>query len=123
MQIPILSFGFINALPPDANLLIDVRFLPNPYYIPELKDLDGRDPQVQQFVLNTPEAMGFLEKYFSLIEYLIPFYENEGRPELTLAVGCTGGKHRSVVIAEEIRTYLKGLGRSATLSHRDMEID
>ncbi len=122
MHITILSFGFKHGLPLESDLVIDVRFIQNPYYNPELKNLDGKDARVRQFVLNTHEAKAFLEKYFSLLEYLIPLYEKEGKLNLTLAVGCTGGRHRSVVIAEEIFAYLKGLGRATTLSHRDIGI-
>ncbi len=122
MHVTILSFGFKHGLPSEANLLIDVRFISNPYYISELKDLDGKDARVQEFVLNTPEAKAFLEKYFSLIEYLIPFYEKEGKSNLTLAFGCTGGRHRSVVIAEEIFARLNARGLETTLTHRDIEL-
>jgi UPF0042 nucleotide-binding protein len=120
MRIRILSFGFKHGLPLEADLLIDVRFIPNPYFVAALKKLDGREEQVQRFVKQWPETMEFFEKYFSLLEYLLPLYEKEGKPYLTLAVGCTGGRHRSVVIAEEIFAHLKGLGRGVTLTHRDI---
>ena len=120
MRIRILSFGFKHGLPAEADLLIDVRFIPNPYYVHSLKELDGKDMHVQQFVKKWPETRAFLEKYHSLLEYLIPLYEKEEKACLTLAIGCTGGRHRSVVIAEEIFTLLKDSGREITLTHRDI---
>ncbi len=122
MDILIGSFGFKHGLPLGSDLVIDVRFIPNPYYISELKNLDGKDARVQHFVLNTPEANAFLEKYFSLTEYLIPLYEKEGKSLLTLAFGCTGGRHRSVVIAKEVFARLNARGLETTLTHRDIEL-
>ncbi len=120
MQIRILSFGFKHGLPLETDLLIDVRFFPNPYHNVDLKQLDGKDVRVQQFVKKWPETQAFFEKYFSLLQYLIPLYEKQGKSHLTLAVGCTGGRHRSVVIAEEIFAHLKDLDRGVTLTHRDI---
>ncbi len=121
MQIAVLSFGFKYGVPLEADLLIDVRFMPNPYFIPELKNLNGKDEQVKQFVKRAPETQKFLEKYLSLLEYLIPLYEKEGKSYLTIAVGCTGGRHRSVTIAEDISNHIKKLNRKITLTHRDIE--
>ena len=121
MQIAVLSFGFKYGIPLEADLLIDVRFMPNPYFIPELKNLNGKDEQVKQFVKRAPETQKFLEKYLSLLEYLIPLYEKEGKSYLTIAVGCTGGRHRSVTIAEDISNHIKKLNRKITLTHRDIE--
>ncbi|MFH1122751.1 MAG: RNase adapter RapZ [Pseudomonadota bacterium] len=122
MRIAVLSFGFKYGIPLDADLLIDVRFIPNPYFVPELKKLDGKDERVSQFVKKQAETQEFFIKYFSLLDYLIPLYEKEGKSYLTIAVGCTGGKHRSVSIAEEILAHLKGLKRGASLTHRDIEL-
>jgi UPF0042 nucleotide-binding protein len=122
MRIAVLSFGFKHGIPLDADLVIDVRFIPNPHFVPELKKLDGRDERVSQFVKKQAETQEFFTKYFSLLEYLIPLYEKEGKSYLTLAVGCTGGKHRAVAIAEEIHGFLKGLKREASLTHRDIEL-
>ncbi len=122
MQIKVLSFGYKHGLPLEADLLLDVRFIPNPYYIPELKNLDGKDARVRQFVTKSPETLEFFEKYLSVLEYLIPLYEKEGRPLLTLAFGCTGGRHRSVVIAEEIFARLSARGQETALTHRDVEL-
>ena len=121
MQIAVLSFGFKYGIPLEADLLIDVRFMPNPYFIPELKNLNGKDEQVKQFIRRAPETQNFLEKYSSLLEYLIPLYEKEGKSYLTIAVGCTGGRRRSVTIAEDISNHIKKLKRKVTLTHRDIE--
>ena len=121
MQIAVLSFGFKYGVPLEADLLIDVRFMPNPYFIPKLKNLNGKDEPVKQFVKRSPETQKFLEKYLSLLEYLIPLYEKEGKSYLTIAVGCTGGRHRSVTIAEDISNHVKKLNRKITLTHRDIE--
>jgi UPF0042 nucleotide-binding protein len=122
MRIAILSFGFKYGVPLEADLLIDVRFIPNPYFIPELKKLDGKDQRVQQFVKKWPETQEFLSKYLSLLEYLIPLYEKEGKSYLTIAVGCTGGQHRSVTISEEIFAHLKRPNRDVSLAHRDIDL-
>jgi UPF0042 nucleotide-binding protein len=122
MRISVLSFGFKYGVPTESDLLIDVRFIPNPYFIPELKRLDGMDERVRQFVKKWPETYTFLEKYFSLIKFLLPFYEKEGRSYLTISVGCTGGRHRSVTIAEEIRAYISNLGMEVNITHRDMDL-
>ena len=122
MRISVLSFGFKYGVPLEADLLIDVRFIPNPYFIPELKKLDGKDERVRRFVKKWTETRGFFEKYFALLEYLLPLYEREGKSYLTIAVGCTGGRHRSVTIAEEMFEHLKEEKRELTLKHRDIEL-
>ncbi|MBN2034661.1 MAG: RNase adapter RapZ [Deltaproteobacteria bacterium] len=121
MRIAVLSFGYKYGIPLDADLLVDVRFIPNPYFVPELKKLDGRDEQVRSFVMIQRETREFLKRYLSLLEYLLPLYEKEGKAYLTIAVGCTGGKHRSVTIAEEIVAYLRELQKEVSLIHRDIE--
>ena len=122
MKISIISFGFKHGPPQNAELLIDVRFIPNPYYIPELKKFDGKNERVRQFVNKWPQTRNFLDKYFALIEYLIPLYEKEGKTILTIAFGCTGGRHRSVVIAEEICARLNTRGQETALIHRDIDL-
>lgn len=122
LRITVLSFGFKYGIPLESDLLIDVRFIPNPYFIPELKNLDGKDQKVKEFVKKWPETTEFFQKYFPLLEYLIPLYEKEGKSYLTISVGCTGGRHRSVSIAEEISAYLKKLNRHISLVHRDIEL-
>jgi UPF0042 nucleotide-binding protein len=120
MRINIVSFGFKYGVPHDADLIIDVRFLANPYFVPELKALDGESPTVKNYVLNNEEARKFLDKYFDLLDYLIPLYEKEGKAYLTIAIGCTGGRHRSVVIAQVIFDHIKKPGRQIAISHRDI---
>jgi UPF0042 nucleotide-binding protein len=120
MRVAVLSFGFKYGVPLEADLMIDVRFIPNPYFIPELKKLDGKDDRVRRFVMKWRETREFLEKYVSLLDYLIPFYEKEGKSYLTIAVGCTGGRHRSVTVAEEIFEHLKSQKGEILLQHRDM---
>ena len=122
MRIAVLSFGYKYGIPLETDLLIDVRFIPNPYFIPELKNLNGKDEKVQKFVKKWPETKEFFEKYFSLLEYLLPLYRKEGKSYLTIAVGCTGGKHRSIAIAEEIFLYFRDINGDVTLTHRDIEL-
>lgn len=121
MRVTVLSFGFKYGIPLDTDLLIDVRFFPNPYFIPELKKLDGKDERVKQFVKKWQGTGSFLKKYFSLLEYLLPLYEKEGKSYLTVSVGCTGGRHRSVTIAEEIFDHLKRQRKEMTIIHRDID--
>ncbi len=120
MKINILSFGFKNGIPNDADLIIDVRFLANPYFVPELKDLDGQDKKVSDFVLNNDKTILFLEKYTDLLDYLIPLYVKEGKAYLTIAVGCTGGRHRSVAIAQKLYKHVKKSNKFVAMSHRDI---
>ena len=122
MRVSVVSFGFKYGVPIDADLLIDVRFIPNPYFIPELKKLDGKNERVREFINKWDETREFFEKYFSLVDYLIPLYEREGKSYLTIAVGCTGGRHRSVTVTEEIYGHLKVEEREVTLKHRDIDL-
>lgn len=121
MRIDILSFGFKYGIPLDADLIIDVRFLVNPHFVTELKDLNGKDPEVKNYVLNNDETRRFLEKYLGLLDYLIPLYEKEGKAYLTIAVGCTGGRHRSVTIAESILEHIRNPDKNVTVTHRDID--
>lgn len=120
MRIHIVSFGFKYGTPSDADLIIDVRFLANPYFIPELKELDGETTEVERFVLENETARTFLAKYTELLDYLIPLYEREGKAYLTVAVGCTGGRHRSVAIARNIYEHIHQAEKNITLTHRDI---
>ena len=120
MRMHILSFGYKFGIPIDADLIIDVRFLENPYFKPELRDLDGENEKVRKFVLKNRKTKTFLKKYLDLLDYLIPLYEKEGKAYLTIAVGCTGGRHRSVPIAGTIFEYFKKSGFQAAISHRDI---
>ena len=122
MKIYLLSFGFKYGTPHDADLVIDVRFLPNPHFVQELKNLDGTSPRVKEFMDRWKETHIFLKKYLDLLNYLIPHYEKEGKSSLTIAVGCTAGTHRSVSIADNIFRELKKTTNLITLTHRDIEL-
>ncbi len=120
LRINVLSFGFKYGIPHHADLIIDVRFLPNPYFFDHLRDLDGESEQVKQFLDGKSETQTFLKKYIDLLDYLIPLYEKEGKSYLTIAVGCTGGRHRSVYIAREIYTHVLREGSDIKVTHRDI---
>jgi UPF0042 nucleotide-binding protein len=122
MRLGVVSFGFKYGVPQETDLLADVRFIPNPYFVPELKKLDGRDERVRSFVLKWRETKEFLDRYVSLLDFLLPLYEKEGKAYLTVAVGCTGGRHRSVAVAEELVSRLGDKGRQIFLSHRDIDL-
>jgi UPF0042 nucleotide-binding protein len=119
MRINVLSFGFKYGTPNDADLIMDVRFMSNPYFIPELKELDGEAQEIIDFVLGHADTRAFLEKYLDLLDYLIPLYEKEGKAYLTIALGCTGGRHRSVTIARTIYEHILAMGKTVELNHRD----
>ena len=121
--VTILSFGFKYGIPADADLVFDVRFLPNPYYDPELRPLTGNDPAIQQYVTRSGDAQIFLDKLEDMLEFLIPHYIDEGKYHLVVGIGCTGGKHRSVTIANGIYKRLKNLPYSVRIEHRDIEND
>jgi UPF0042 nucleotide-binding protein len=116
----VVSFGYKYGLPMDADLVVDVRFLPNPYWIPELRDLTGLDTEVRDYVLGQRDAVGFLDSYAELLELIGAGYRRESKRYLTLAVGCTGGKHRSVVMATELAQRLRAAGVEANVEHRDL---
>lgn len=120
MRVHILSFGYKYGIPIDSDLIIDVRFLANPYFKPELRDLDGEDEKVKNFVLKNRQTKTFFKKYLELLDYLIPLYEKEGKAYLTISIGCTGGRHRSVAIAGKIFKHLEKSGIRITISHRDI---
>ena len=120
MRIQVVSFGFKYGIPHDADLIIDVRFLVNPYFVSRLKHLDGNNTKIKKFVLNHPETQVFLNKYLELIDYLIPLYEKEGKAYLTIGVGCTGGRHRSVTIAGAIFDHVRKTKDQIEIVHRDI---
>lgn len=122
VEVHVLSFGYKYGIPHDADLVIDVRFLPNPYFVPKLRGRDGKAPEVQAYVKGWDETQIFLKKYLDLLDYLVPLYEKEGKSYLTIAVGCTGGRHRSIVIADEIFQHLKKKTDRINLVHRDIEL-
>lgn len=121
MRINILSFGYKYGIPYDADIVIDVRFLINPYFVPELKAFNGEDIKVSDYVMNNEETRNFLKKYLDLLDYLIPLYEKEGKAYLTIATGCTGGRHRSVAIARKIYESLNVKRKYLYLTHRDID--
>ena len=116
----LVSFGFKHGIPFDADLVFDVRFLPNPHFVDGLRPLDGRDKRVREFVFGHDEARELLDRLRDLLQFLLPFYEREGKAYLTIAVGCTGGRHRSVTFVEELREFLESLGYGPTIVHRDI---
>lgn len=123
LSIAVLSFGFKYGIPVDSDLVFDVRFMPNPFYIPELRSYSGNDKPVKNYVLEHEEATTFIEKLKDMLDYLIPHYENEGKRQLIISIGCTGGRHRSVTIANEIYDYLSAKWATVTIEHRDINED
>jgi UPF0042 nucleotide-binding protein len=123
LHVNLLSFGFKYGVPAEADIVMDVRFLPNPFFIKELRDLNGTQDPVIRFVMQQGQTQIFLDKFTELINYLLPRYREEGKNYLTIAVGCTGGKHRSVVVTEQLKVQLAGLGYPVTAGHRDVEVD
>lgn len=121
--ITVCSFGFKYGIPVDSDLVFDVRFLPNPYYISELKELTGNDSPVSDYVMGFEESLVFRDKLIDMVEYLIPYYIKEGKNQLVISIGCTGGKHRSVTIANALYNALKEKEHSAVLKHNDIEKD
>jgi RNase adapter protein RapZ len=121
MAVNVVSFGFKHGAPGGADMVIDVRFLDNPYFVPELKAKSGETEAVRHFVLNSDMAGEFLSKYLDLLDYLIPLYEKEGKAYLTVAIGCTGGRHRSVVIAQQIYDHICRKRSAVRLIHRDIQ--
>lgn len=121
LGVTVVSFGYRFGIPTHADLVLDVRFLPNPFFIPELKPFPGTDPRVAGFVLGQADAKAFLERFSELCGFLLPRYRAEGKSYLTIAIGCTGGKHRSVAIAGALAERLEGSGQPVRLWHRDVE--
>lgn len=123
LVVTVISFGFKYGIPGDADLLFDVRFLPNPYYIDELKRLTGNDAPVRDYVMGFDEARVFLDKLSDMLDFLIPNYISEGKNRLVIAVGCTGGKHRSVTLANALFDKLQGHDYGLKIEHRDIDLD
>ena len=114
-----VSFGFRHGVPEDADLLFDVRFLPNPHFVPEFRPLTGRDPKVAKYIRSFPQTLEFIQRISDLLIYLLPHYIHEGKSYLTIAFGCTGGQHRSVMITEDVAKRLKKAGYRIKIGHRD----
>lgn len=121
LAVSVVSFGFKYGLPPDADLVFDVRFLPNPYFIPELKHLSGCDASVAEYVWGLEETKGFLQHLYPLLDFLLPQYREEGKAHLTLALGCTGGRHRSVALARRVSDWVSERGFRVSVRHRDVD--
>jgi RNase adapter protein RapZ len=121
MTIGLLSFGYKYGLPTDADLVLDCRFLPNPYFVEALRDKRGSDPAVADYVLCRDETQEFLRRFVELLEFTLPRYRREGKSYLTIALGCTGGRHRSIVLVEELRRRLQESGHRVLVRHRDAE--
>ena len=121
LQTSVVSFGYKHGLPLDVDLVLDCRFLPNPHWVEELRPLTGRDEPVRRYVLSQPETQEFLDRLDGLLAMLLPAYAREGKTYLTVAVGCTGGRHRSVVLAEELAEVLRKHGFDPVVKHRDVD--
>jgi UPF0042 nucleotide-binding protein len=121
LVVSVLSFGFRYGIPADADLVFDVRFLPNPHFVPRLRPFSGKDARVARYIRSFPQTTQFLRRIESLLGYLIPHYVREGKSYLTVALGCTGGRHRSVALAEVIRRSLQKKGYAAKVVHRDLD--
>jgi len=121
--IAISTFGYKRGIPIDADMVFDMRFLPNPFYVPELKDYSGQDPRVRDYVLSFDPANQFIEKILDMITLVAPHYMQQDKKQLVIAIGCTGGMHRSVVVAEEIFRILQQRGERVTLDHRDIKLN
>jgi len=120
LNVSLVSFGFKHGIPQNSELVFDVRFLPNPYFIPDLKEQTGNDPSVAKYMLKQPETGEILGKIHDMLEYLLPKYTREGKKYLTISIGCTGGRHRSVLVANELQKRLNKKGRKINLIHRDL---
>jgi len=120
LNISLVSFGFKNGIPHNSELVFDVRFLPNPNFVPDLKEQTGNDPSVAKYMLKQPETGEILGRIHDMLEYLLPKYSREGKKYLTISIGCTGGRHRSVLVANELQKRLKKKGRKVNLIHRDL---
>ena len=118
-----VSFGFKHGTPRDADLVLDVRFLPNPHWVPELKPYTGLDQPVRDFVLGQQDARDFLDKLLPLLDLMVPAFRREGKRYLTIAIGCTGGKHRSVALTEEVARHLRDQGQPVQVNHRDRTVE
>ena len=123
MRAEVMSFGFKRGLPRQADLVLDVRFLPNPFYIDSLRQHSGLDEDVRSFVLGNPISQEFLQRWQEMLSFLIPHYQEEGKHRLVIAVGCTGGAHRSVALAEAIGDFLRGRGLPTEVQHRDLQLE
>jgi UPF0042 nucleotide-binding protein len=121
LAVLLIAFSYKYGIPPESDLVFDVRFLPNPYYVQDLGTYTGNDKRVRDFVLGKPEAKEFLEELKSLLSFLLPRYIDEGKAYLTISIGCTGGRHRSVVVANVLKEFMDKLGQDVKIRYRDIE--
>ena len=121
LQLHLLSFGYKLGIPLEADLLFDARFLPNPYFVPGLRSLSGKNRRISKYLLSFPETRQFVQRLADFVGYLVPFYIREGKSYLTVAVGCTGGRHRSVFVVEELARRLKTRRLTLGVRHRDAD--
>ncbi len=119
LSVSIITFGYKHGIPIDTDLLMDVRFIPNPFYVPELRPLTGRDPAVQEYVFQSPESQEFIQKFSDLLKFLLPNYSKEGKTHITIGIGCTGGQHRSIALGIKIGQILEQEGYHVNVKHRD----
>ncbi len=122
LNVQLMSFGYRNGLPLEADLVFDTRFLPNPHFVPRIRDLSGKDRRVARYMKSFPETASFVRRAARLLQYLLPRYVREGKSYITVAVGCTGGRHRSVFVAEELAGYLKNKKWNVQVRHRDVNL-
>jgi UPF0042 nucleotide-binding protein len=123
LKVSIISFGYKYGIPRDADLVLDVRFLPNPYWVQKLRPLLGGDPRVRKYVTGQQAYGEFMERLLALLEFVVPGYVAEGKSYLSIAIGCTGGRHRSVVVADEVAAFFRDRGLPVSVEHRDVERD
>lgn len=123
LRTEIMSFGFKRGIPRESDLVFDVRFLPNPYYIREIRAYTGLEAPVRDYVLSKEETSAFLDHLYGLVDYLIPLYQKEGKRRLMIAIGCTGGAHRSVAISEALGAHLRAIGQTVNVTHRDIALE
>jgi UPF0042 nucleotide-binding protein len=121
LRIAVMSFGFRHGIPAESDLVLDVRFLPNPNYVPDLKRLSGKNPRVARYIRGFPQTSEFLKHVQDMLDFLLPYYMAEGKAYLTVSFGCTGGRHRSVMMAQEVAHYLQREGYPVRISHRDID--
>jgi len=123
LRTEIMSFGYKRGIPRESDLVFDVRFLPNPFYIKEIRSYTGLEAPIRDYVLGKEETRAFLSHLYQMVDYLIPLYQKEGKRRLMIAVGCTGGAHRSVAISEALGAHLRALGQAVNVSHRDISLE
>jgi RNase adapter protein RapZ len=121
LSLEVQSFGFRYGIPMESSIVMDVRFLPNPFFVPELKELSGLDDAVREYIVNQPLTAAFIDYFFPMLDMLVPAYQQEGKAYLTISIGCTGGRHRSVALAEITAMHLQTIWPSVRITHRDIE--